>query len=157
VRKSFIRVDADEVTYPAHVLLRYELERALIAGTLTVKELPAAWDENMRSLLGLRTLGNDKDGCMQDVHWPAGLFGYFPMYTLGAMVAAQLFSAAKKQHPELLASIASGDFAPLDAWLRKMVWSRASSVSLQHLLRDATGEALNVRYFKDHLTERYAS
>lgn len=157
VRKSFIRVDADEVTYPAHVLLRYELERALIAGTLTVKELPAAWDEHMRSLLGLRTLGNDKDGCMQDVHWPAGLFGYFPMYTLGAMVAAQLFSAAKRQHPGLTAAIAAGDFAPLDAWLRNAVWSRASSVSLQHLLRDATGEALSVRYFKEHLTERYAA
>lgn len=155
VRRSFIRVDADEVTYPAHVLLRYDLERALIDGSLAVGDLPAVWDEQMWRLLGLRTLGNDRDGCLQDVHWPAGLFGYFPMYTLGAVVAAQLFAAAKQRHPDLTDAIAKGDFAPLDAWLRDAIWSRASSCSLQQMLLDATGEQLDARHFKAHLAARY--
>lgn len=155
VRRSFIRVDADEVTYPSHVLMRYELERALIDGSLKVSDLPAAWDEQMQRLLGLRTLGNDRDGCLQDVHWPAGLFGYFPMYTLGAVVAAQLFAAAERRHPTLSQSIRTGDFTVLDGWLREAIWARASSCSLQQMLVDATGERLSARHFQEHLTQRY--
>jgi carboxypeptidase Taq len=155
VRRSFIRVDADEVTYPGHVVLRYDLERALIDGSLQVSDLPAAWDEQMHRLLGLRTLGNDRDGCLQDVHWPAGLFGYFPMYTLGAVVAAQLFAAAQRRHPTLGQSIQNGDFSLLDGWLREAIWSRGSSCSLQQMLIDATGEPLNARHFREHLSRRY--
>lgn len=157
VSRSFIRVDADEVTYPAHVLLRYDIERNLIAGKLSVADLPEAWDVAMYELLGLRTKGNDKDGCMQDVHWPCGLFGYFPMYTLGAMVAAQLFAAVKSQHPNILAQIERGDFEQLNAWLRKAVWSRGRSCSLAEMLNEATGEPLNAGHFKRHLVARYAS
>lgn len=155
VRRSFIRVDADEVTYPGHVLLRYDLERALIDGSLRVSELPAAWDEQMQRLLGLRTLGNDRDGCLQDVHWPAGLFGYFPMYTLGAVVAAQLFAAAERSDANLRQAIRRGDFSILDGWLRAAIWSRGSSTSLQQMLIDATGEPLNAVHFKEHLKRRY--
>lgn len=155
VERSFIRVDADEVTYPAHVLLRYDLERALIGGSLSVLDLPEAWDAEMRKLLGLSTLGDDRNGCLQDVHWPAGLFGYFPMYTLGAIVAAQLFSEAKRARPDLPTSIRSGDFSVLDEWLRSAVWSRASSCSLEQMLIDACGEPLDAKHFREHLRQRY--
>ena len=101
MRPDFIRVDADEATYPCHVLLRYDLERQLIDGSLPLGQLPEAWDAGMRSLLGLPTGNDHRNGCLQDVHWPAGLFGYFPTYTLGALVAAQLFAAARRALPEL--------------------------------------------------------
>ncbi len=155
VQRSFIRVDADEVTYPAHVVLRYELERALVAGSLNVNELPEAWNELMQSFLGLDTTGNDRDGCLQDVHWPAGLFGYFPMYTLGAMVAAQLFATVQNRNPQLGSLIQTGNFQVLDGWLRANIWSRGSSCSLQQILIDATGEPLNAQHFKSHLQRRY--
>lgn len=155
VRRSLIRVDADEVTYPAHVLLRYDLERRLIAGSLRVRELPEAWDDRMRSLLGLGVSGNDKDGCLQDVHWPSGAFGYFPLYTVGAMIAAQLFASAKRVMPTLLDSIGAGDLTPLDGWLRENVWRWASRYSTNELLVRATGESLNPLCFIDHLTARY--
>lgn len=155
VRPSFIRVDADEVTYPAHVLLRYQLERDLIGGKLEVHQLPELWNERMLALLGLSTLGNDKDGCMQDVHWPSGSFGYFPLYTLGAMVAAQLYAKAKAVHPELEQRISVGDFSVLDAWLRANVWSVASRTTTQQVLEQGTGEGLNPRWFIAHLQQRY--
>jgi carboxypeptidase Taq len=112
VKPDFIRVDADEATYPCHVLLRYDLERQLIDGTLPLAQLPEAWDAGMRSLLGLSTGNDHRSGCLQDVHWPAGLFGYFPTYTLGALVAAQLFAAARRALPELPGQISRGSAAP---------------------------------------------
>jgi carboxypeptidase Taq len=155
VKPDFIRVDADEVTYPCHILLRYELERRLVEGRMEVADIPEAWDAGMRELLGLSTAGNDRDGCMQDVHWPAGLFGYFPSYTLGALVAAQLFAAARAALPELPAQIARGEFAPLDAWMRERIWSRGSSLETDALLRDATGGPLGTEAYRRHLTSRY--
>lgn len=156
VRRGFIRVDADEVTYPAHIMVRYDLERDLIAGRLQVRELPEAWNERMTTYLGLRTLGNDKNGCLQDVHWPAGAFGYFPLYTLGAMVAAQLFSAARARLPDLDDDLERGDLGPLDAWLRTNVWSRGSSLSVTEMLVEATGQPLDPHVFIDHLKTRYS-
>ena len=117
VEKSLIRVDADEVTYPLHVILRYEVEKQLIGGELAVADLPAAWNEKMMNFLDLSTEGNFVDGCLQDVHWPAGLFGYFPTYTLGAMTAAQLFAAVQREIPDLLGNIRRGDFTPWLKWL----------------------------------------
>jgi len=155
VKPSLIRVDADEVTYPAHVILRYEIERDLIDGSLCVSELPEVWDAGMKSLLGLNTAGDDKNGCMQDVHWPSGAFGYFPLYTLGAVAAAQLYSSAKAASPQIPEAIRQGDFAPLNAWLAANVWSRASSVSTQQLLVDATGSELAPTCFIEHLKNRY--
>jgi carboxypeptidase Taq len=155
VERSKIRVDADEVTYPCHVILRYDLERALIEGRMQVKNLPEAWDAGMRSLLGIATGDDMRDGCMQDVHWPSGAFGYFPTYTLGAMTAAQLFAALKRDTPGLDADIAQGDFRALNAWLRTRVWSRASELSTDDLLREATGDELNPQAFERHLRARY--
>ncbi len=93
IKRGKIRVDADEVTYPLHVILRYELEQALLSGELEVRDLPEAWDTKMRDYLGISTIGDAKNGPMQDVHWPSGAFGYFPSYTLGAMMAAQQWAA----------------------------------------------------------------
>jgi len=154
VRPGFIRVDADEVTYPAHIILRTRLERALIAGDLAVADLPGAWSEGMKELLGIAP-PNDRLGCLQDLHWPDGDFGYFPTYTLGAMAAAQLMAAARAADPESIAAIGRGDFAPLMAWLRVHVHSRGSLLSTDELLRVATGAPLGAAAFKAHLKERY--
>jgi carboxypeptidase Taq len=155
VSRSKIRVDADEVTYPCHVILRYELEQKLVAGTMKVRELPEAWDAGMRELLGIATAGDDRDGCMQDVHWPSGAFGYFPTYTLGAMTAAQLFAAARRALPDLDGELTRGEFASLNGWLRQHVWSRASVLDTDALLREATGKGLAAEDFERHLTRRY--
>ena len=155
VERGLIRVDADEVTYPLHVILRYELEKQLIEGAMEVKDLPDAWHEKMQSYLGLSTAGNFTDGCLQDVHWPAGLFGYFPTYTLGAMTAAQLFAAAKLATPNLLDEIGRGNFAPLLAWLRENVHSKGKLLAYDDLMIAATGSTLDAKFFKDHLQARY--
>ncbi len=155
VHPGFIRVDADEVTYPAHVILRFEIERPLIEGEIEPEDVPALWDEKMRSLLGVDTRGNYRDGCMQDVHWPESLFGYFPCYTLGAMYAAQWFAAIRRATPDLDARIASGDLSPVFDWLRTNIWSQGSRWTTDELARRATGEALNPAHFKAHLESRY--
>ncbi|MDO2397739.1 hypothetical protein Q2380_08115 [Enterobacter hormaechei] len=155
VKPGYIRVDADEVSYPAHVVLRYEIERALINGEIEVDDIPALWDEKMQAWLGLSTKDNYRNGCMQDIHWTDGGFGYFPSYTLGAMYAAQLFHAAKTALPGLQASIAGGDFSALFDWLRQNIWQHGSRFSTSQLITQATGEDLNIRYFREHLTSRY--
>ncbi len=156
VERGLIRVDADEVTYPAHVILRYRLERAMISGDLEVVDLPGAWAEGMRSLLGVAPT-SDRDGCMQDIHWMEGALGYFPTYTLGAMTAAQLFDAATRADAAILPGIAAGDFKPLLAWLRDKVHAPASSLSTDELLIRATGRPLDAAAFKAHLEARYLS
>jgi carboxypeptidase Taq len=155
VRRDYIRVDADEVTYPLHVILRFELEQALIAGDLAVGDIPDAWDELMTRYLGLSTRDNLKDGCMQDVHWFAGLFGYFPTYSLGALTAAQLFVAAKRDNPDLAQQVEAGEFRPLIEWLRREVHGRGQLQSAEDLLAGITGERLDTRFFKEHLERRY--
>ena len=155
VKPGFIRVDADEVSYPAHVILRYEIERALINGEIEVDDIPALWHEKMQAWLGLSTEGNYRNGCMQDIHWTDGGFGYFPSYTLGAMYAAQLFQAARNALPGLDEAIAQGDFSALFDWLRQNIWQHGSRFSTSQLIEQATGEALNSRYFRQHLTARY--
>ena len=154
VAPGFIRIDADEVTYPAHVILRYRLERALIANELAVRDLPAAWAEGMRTLLGLMP-PDDASGCLQDIHWYEGAFGYFPTYTLGAMAAAQLFDAARRALPDLDGEIARGDFRPLLGWLRSNVHGLASLAGTDEILLRATGRPLEATRFKEHLRRRY--
>jgi|HubBroStandDraft_1064217.scaffolds.fasta_scaffold00020_21 carboxypeptidase Taq len=154
VERSLIRVDADEATYPAHVILRYRLERALIAGDLGLDDLPGAWRDGMLELVGIAPT-DDADGVLQDIHWYSGLFGYFSTYTLGAMTAAQLFAAATAQRPGIRPAIARGDFQPLLGWLREHVHGRGSSVSAAQILTDATGGPLDVAIFERHLTTRY--
>lgn len=154
VKPSLIRVDADEATYPAHVILRYRLEKAMIEGSLEVADLPGAWREGMKSLLGI-VPEDDSNGCMQDVHWPGGDFGYFPTYTLGAIIAAQFFATAKQALPDLSASIRSGDFAPLVTWLREHIHSQGSYASANDLLINSTGRMIDVANYKQHLKNRY--
>lgn len=155
VTPGFIRVQADEVTYPAHIILRYEIERALIEGEIEAEDIPALWDEKMQTLLGLDTRGNFRDGCMQDVHWAEGAFGYFPSYTLGAMYAAQWFAAMRRAVPDLDARIAAGDLAPVFEWLGEKIWSQASRWDTPGLVRRASGEALNPAHLRTHLEKRY--
>lgn len=155
VEPGFIRVDADELTYPAHIILRFEIERALIDGELQAGDIPAAWDEKMRTYLGLDTRGNFQNGCLQDIHWPSGSFGYFPSYTLGAMYAAQYFASIRTLHPDLDARIAAGDFSPVMDWLQTHIWRQASLWDTDTLVQRATGEALNPAHFKAHLERRY--
>jgi len=154
VSPGFIRVDADEVTYPAHVILRYRLEKQIIAGDLALADLPGAWNEGMRTLLGIKP-PDDGQGCLQDIHWYDGAWGYFPTYTLGAIAAAQLFAAAKAAVPEIPAAIGRGDFAPLVGWLRQNVHAWGSFHSTDDLLQQANGRPLDPQAFEAHLTARY--
>ena len=155
VHRGLIRVDADEVTYPAHVILRYEIERPLIEGEIQAEDVPALWDAKMAELLGQDTRGNFKDGPMQDVHWPESLFGYFPCYSLGAMYAAQWFVTMRRATPDLDARISSGDWTPVFDWLRDHIWSQASRWTTDELAIRASGEVLNPAFFKAHLEARY--
>lgn len=155
VERGLIRVDADEVTYPLHVILRYELEQELIAGKLDVADIPQAWDARMRDYLGLSTIDNPGDGPMQDVHWPGGAFGYFPSYTLGAMMAAQQWAALVRDHPDTDEAIAKGDFSTVNDWRRTHIWSQGSRWSTPDLMQRATGEKLDARHFIAHLQKRY--
>jgi carboxypeptidase Taq len=154
VERSLIRVDADEVTYPAHVILRYRLEKALIAGDLALADLPGAWNEAMRQLVGI-VPPDDRDGCLQDIHWPGGAWGYFPTYTLGAMTAAQLFDAATRADPSIRSAIGRGDFAPLMTWLRANVHAKGALLPTRDLLVSATGKPLDPAIYKAHLKRRY--
>jgi carboxypeptidase Taq len=154
VGRGFIRVDADELTYPAHVILRFRLERALIAGDLAVADLPAAWNEAFTALLGV-TPPDDARGCLQDIHWHDGAFGYFPSYTLGAMAAAQLMRAARRDIPAMDEELARGELLPLIAWLRDKVHAQGSRFGFQDLLRHATGKPLDPSDFTEHLRGRY--
>lgn len=156
VDRTPIRVEADEVTYPAHILLRYDLETAMVAGDIAVADLPGAWREGMRSLLGIE-VADDKDGCMQDIHWYGGDFGYFPTYTLGALAAAQLFRAARDAEAGVIEGIGRGDFAPLLAWLRTDVHGKGSLLGTNDLLEEATGAPLGVAAFRAHIEARYLS
>ncbi|WP_191600275.1 carboxypeptidase M32 [Marinomonas algicola] len=157
VKPDFIRVDADEVTYPAHVMLRYEIEKDLVEGKIEVEDIPMLWKKKMQMYLGVDTADNVKNGCMQDIHWSIGAFGYFPTYTLGAMYAAQFMAAMKKTLPNVEERIAKGDLTDLQAWLSQHVWTKGCLDTTEELVFNATGETLNTEYFKMHLVNRYLS
>ncbi|GBQ26509.1 carboxypeptidase [Acetobacter estunensis NRIC 0472] len=154
VKAGFIRVDADEVTYPAHIIARYDLERAMIGGQLAVRDLPEAFNARIKELLGI-DVPEDRLGCLQDIHWPLGLWGYFPCYALGALTAAQLYEAAGRAVPGLEAEIGTGNLAPLLGWLREKVHARASSVSTMRIIEDATGRPLGAEAYLAHIRRRY--
>ncbi len=154
VERSFIRVDADEMTYPAHVILRFRLEQALVAGELQVAELPGAWRDAMQDLLGI-VPPDDARGCLQDIHWYDGIFGYFPSYSLGAMAAAQLMAAAHRDIDGLDAALGRGELAPLLAWLRQRVHGEGRRLGFNDLLLHATGKTLDPADFEAHLVRRY--
>ncbi len=155
VKPGFIRVDADELTYPAHVILRYEIERALMDGAIEAQDVAALWDEKMAAYLGLDTRGDYQNGCLQDIHWPSGTFGYFPSYTLGAMYCAQYFASIRRAHPDLDLRLAAGDLSPIFDWLNAHIWSQASRWETTELVQRATGETLNPQHLRKHLESRY--
>jgi carboxypeptidase Taq len=154
VARGYIRVDADEVTYPLHVILRYRLEKAMLEGDLEVADLPGAWNQGMQELLGV-TPPDDRLGCLQDIHWAVGGIGYFPCYTLGAIMAAQLFDAARRAEPGILPALERGDFQPMLGWLRSNVHGQGSLMDMPELLTRATGRPLELQPFLDHLQARY--
>ena len=153
VSPSFIRVEADEVTYNLHIMLRFDLERELISGSLAAEDVPQAWNERFQADFGIAP-ESFADGCLQDVHWSAGLLGYFPTYALGNMYAAQFFAAANRQLPDLQLSFARGDFRPLLDWLRAHIHSQGQRFSAGRLVEVVTGEALSDRPLMDHLNNR---
>lgn len=149
-----IRVDADEVTYNLHIMLRFELEQRLFSGDLAIKDLPAAWNALSLDTLGLIP-SSDKEGCLQDVHWSGGAFGYFPSYTLGNMMAAQLWATIRRQIPAVESQIAQGDFSALLSWLRLNIHRHGKRYDTNTLVQTVTGEPLSPSALIAYLRERY--
>lgn len=156
VEPSLIRTEADEVSYHFHVMIRYQLEKQLLEGSLPVADIPAWWNELYSTWLGV-TVPDDKRGCLQDVHWSHGSFGYFPTYSLGSFYAAQFFSAAEDQLPGLPDAIAAGDTAPLLHWLRDHIHRWGRRYTSQQLCQKATGAPLDIVYFIEYLNEKYVT
>ena len=154
VRRGLIRVDADELTYPLHVLLRYELEKKLLSGELAVRDLPSAWNAGMEQRLGIRP-SNDTEGCLQDIHWAVGSFGYFPSYALGAVMAVQLSESLRADMHDLDEQLARGEFAGLFGWLRRHVHGVGAKVGVHELLEAATGKTLSAAPFVRYLEGKY--
>jgi carboxypeptidase Taq len=155
VEPSFIRVEADEVTYTLHVILRFELERSLIEGNLSVKEIPDAWNAKMKELLGI-TPKNNAEGCLQDIHWSMGAFGYFPTYALGNLYASHLFLAFAKDHPDWQQRVAAGELAFIREWLSQAVYQHGRRYSSKELLKKVTGKAFSADAFIHYLTNKYS-
>lgn len=153
-RPSLIRIEADEATYNLHILIRFELEQSLIAGDLRVADLPAAWNEKYRHYLGI-TPPNDTDGCMQDVHWAAGLFGYFPTYSLGNLYAAQFFEQARHDLGDLSAQFRDGDFQPLHHWLGQRIYTHGQRWRAKELVVEITGKPLTHEPLMRHLETKF--
>ena len=154
VNKTYIRVEADEVTYPLHIMLRFNLEKMLINKTLKIKDIPDVWNEEYKKLFGI-DVDNEANGCLQDIHWYAGLIGYFPTYSLGALTSAQFANALRKGLPKLDKEIEQGNFKPLINWLRKNIHEKASFFSTNEILEQVTNSPLNAKYFKQYITNRY--
>ena len=155
VKPSLIRVEADEVTYNLHVALRFEIERGLIEGRLAVKDLPEIWNAKMREYLGVE-VPNDGAGVLQDVHWSAGLFGYFPSYALGNLYSAQLLEAAERELPDLWSDVRAGKFAGLRGWLKDKVWRHGGLLTPVEIVTQATGLSPSADAFQRHLERKYS-
>lgn len=154
VEPSLIRVDADEVTYTLHVILRFDLERALIEGTLKIREIPEAWNAKMQKLLGISPEKN-AEGCLQDIHWSMGAFGYFPTYTLGNLYASQFFETFAKQHPDWEKRVAKGELSFIKEWLNDSVHKHGRHYSSKELLKKVSGKDFSSDAFIHYLTNKY--
>jgi carboxypeptidase Taq len=154
VQRSLIRVDADELTYPLHILLRYELEKKLLSGELAVRDLPDAWSTGMEQRIEVRPTGA-ADGCLQDIHWALGSFGYFPSYVLGAVIAGQLWESLRNAVPELDTQIARGEFTGLFTWLHENVHSMGAKVPVNELMKQATGQPLSAAALLRYLESKF--
>lgn len=156
VSPSFIRVEADEVTYDLHIILRFELELRMLEGNLAVADLPAAWNEEFEKSFSLK-VPNDAQGCLQDIHWSLGGFGYFPTYTLGNLNSAQLFAAAAKQVAGLESELAQGRYSGLLSWLRTNVHSHGRCLRPQELMKRATGETTQISHHVEYLRKKLSA
>ena len=154
VNKSYIRVESDEVTYPLHIILRFNLEQKIFNDEIKIKDIPELWNEEYKRLFG-KEIDQDTNGCLQDVHWYAGLFGYFPTYSLGALTAAQLAAQLRIDITNLDQQIEIGDFTELLKWLKLNVHSKASLYSTDEILQQVTNSKLNVKYFESYIKNRY--
>lgn len=154
VRRGAIRVDADELTYPVHIMVRYDLEQKILDGSLPVRDLPEAFKDALDQRLGLRP-GNDAEGCLQDVHWAIGSFGYFPSYVLGSLIAAQLYESLRSDIGGLDEEIAAGRFGSLFDWLRRNVHGVGARVNAQELIRSATGKELSAQPWLRYAEAKY--
>ncbi len=155
-KPSLVRTEADELTYNLHIMIRYEIEKGLIDGSLQVKDLPEIWREKMMEYLGIAP-DNDADGVLQDIHWSSGDFGYFPSYSLGNIYAAQFANALEKDIPTFSALIANGDFAPIRKWLHHNIHQHGKLLMPGEILLKATGEPSNAQFLVTYLTKKYAS
>ena len=156
VEPSLIRVEADEVTYPLHVILRFELEKALIEGSLDVKDVPEAWNAKMQELLKI-TPSNDANGCLQDIHWSMGAFGYFPTYALGNLFAAEIFTQFTKEHPDWETKVASGNFAFIKQFLHHHVYKYGRQYRSLDLIKNITGKPFSADAYVKYLNDKYLS
>ncbi len=156
VKPSLIRVEADEITYNLHILLRFEIERGLFANEYATDDLPAVWNEKMKAFLGIGP-ADDKDGVLQDIHWSHGSFGYFPTYTLGNLYAAQFYRAAERDLPELSDHIARGKLLPLRDWLRERIHRPGMTYRAGDLVRHVTGQPLTAEFFLDYIQAKYST
>ena len=154
VRKGLIRVDADELTYPLHIMLRYDLEKRILSGELAIRNIPEAWNSFMEQRFGALPT-NDADGCLQDIHWAVGSFGYFPSYALGGIIAAQLWDSIRAQLPQIDDEIAAGQFGGLFGWLRDNVHGLGAKVSIQELMKIATGKPVTAAASLRYLESKY--
>ncbi|MFP4364470.1 MAG: carboxypeptidase M32 [Spirochaetia bacterium] len=155
VAPSLIRIEADEVTYSLHVILRFNLEVQLISGDLTVQDLPEAWNNEMEKLLGVRPK-NDSEGVLQDIHWSMGAFGYFPTYALGNLYGAQFFDTMKKQIPNVSELIRSGELQTILGWLRENIHQYGASKTPVELISDITGKPLDASFFMNYLKDKFS-
>jgi len=152
--ENFIRVEADELTYHLHIIVRFEIERELISGELAVEDVPERWNELYEEYLGI-TPPSDTMGCLQDIHWSHGSFGYFPTYSLGSVMAAQLYEAASEEVDDLEPKIETGNFEPLGEWLRENIHQHGQRYETNELVVEATGEEFTAAAFVDYVTEKY--
>jgi carboxypeptidase Taq len=155
VQPSLIRTEADELTYHFHVMIRYEIEKMLIEGSITTKDIPAYWNEHYKKYLGI-IVADDKSGCLQDVHWSHGSFGYFATYSLGSLYAAQLYAAIVKENASIEKEIAEGNNINLLQWLNKNIYQHGKYYTSEELCFKATGETLNSTHFIRYATKKFA-
>ncbi len=154
VRRHPIRIESDELTYHFHIIIRYELERALIEGNMNVDDLPAEWNRRYEAYLGIK-VRNDAEGVLQDVHWAHGSIGYFPTYSLGTFYAAQFMFAIERAIPDIWDQVRNGDFAAFHEWLYDNVWSIGRLFTSEEIAQQATGEGLNVHYFVQYVRNKF--
>jgi carboxypeptidase Taq len=156
VTPSLIRIAADELTYHFHIILRFELENAIINGQLAVADLPEAWNAKIKEYLGL-DVPSDTEGVLQDIHWSHGSFGYFPTYSMGSLYAAQFYAAAQRDVPDLDEQFRQGNFGALRTWLSEKIWSHGDQYNAETLCQMATGEPLNVNYFVTYARNKFGA